>query len=323
MDALYPLRFEPILRRYIWGGRRLGAELGKPLGEGEDYAESWEVCDHGEDQSKVVAGSLKGRTLGELVSERGKELLGIHHPQPRFPLLIKFLDAQKTLSVQVHPNDEQGAKLDPPDYGKTEAWVVMGANDGAKIYSGLKRGFDREALAREINRGTCELCLHQFEAAPGDCVFIPAGTVHALGEGLLIYEIQQSSDTTFRLFDWNRVGTDGKPRPLHIEQALDVIDYERGPVEPVKPEAGNAEGVEVLVQSDKFVLERWSFESERVLESNQRCHLLSVVQGKLSVEGDESGSPLVRGSTILIPASAESVKLTPQGDTVALVSYLP
>lgn len=323
MDALYPFRFEPILRRYIWGGRRLGAELGKSIGDGEDYAESWEVCDHGDDQSRVSAGSLKGKTLGELVSERGEELLGVHHPQPRFPLLIKFLDAQKTLSVQVHPNDEQGAKLDPPDYGKTEAWVVMGANDGAKIYSGLKRGFDREALAREISRGTCELGLNQFEPTPGDCVFIPAGTVHALGAGLLIYEIQQSSDTTFRLFDWNRVGTDGNPRPLHIEQALEVIDFERGPVEPVKPESGEKAGVEVLVRSDKFVLERWSIASERSLESNHRCHLVSVVEGELSVEGDESGAPLMRGSTILIPASSDSVKLIPQGNTVALVAYLP
>lgn len=323
MDALYPFRFEPILRQYIWGGRRLGEELGKPLGEGDDYAESWEVCDHGEDQSRVAAGPLAGTTLGELVTKRGEELLGKHHPQPRFPLLIKFLDAQRTLSVQVHPNDEQGAKLDPPDYGKTEAWVVMGAREGAKIYSGLKRGFDREALAREINRGTCELCLHQFEPQPGDCVFIPAGTVHALGEGLLIYEIQQSSDTTFRLFDWNRVGADGKPRPLHIEQALEVIDFERGPVEPVKPKAGEQEGVEVLVESDKFILERWTLTAARELPSNNRCHLVSVVEGALDVEGDPSDGPLPRGATLLVPASLPSVRLSPQGKTVALVAHLP
>lgn len=323
MDALYPFRFEPILRQYIWGGRRLGDELGKPLGEGDDYAESWEVCDHGEDQSRVAAGPLAGTTLGELVTKRGEELLGKHHPQPRFPLLIKFLDAQRTLSVQVHPNDEQGAKLDPPDYGKTEAWVVMGAREGAKIYSGLKRGFDREALAREINRGTCELCLHQFEPQPGDCVFIPAGTVHALGEGLLIYEIQQSSDTTFRLFDWNRVGADGKPRPLHIEQALEVIDFERGPVEPVKPKTGEQAGVEVLVESDKFILERWTLTAERELPSNNRCHLVSVVEGALDVEGDPCDGPLPRGGTLLLPASLPGVRLSPQGKTVALVAHLP
>src|SRR5690606_25050283 len=128
-----------------------------------------------------------------------------HAPQPRFPLLFKLLDAQKTLSVQVHPDDRRAALLNPPDYGKTEAWVVLDAEPGSLIYAGLKRGFDRHALAREIARGTVELCLHRFEPQPGDCVFIPAGVVHALGTGLLIAEIQQSSDTTYRLFDWNRV----------------------------------------------------------------------------------------------------------------------
>ncbi len=323
MDALYPLRFEPILRRYIWGGRRLGDELGKPLGEGDDYAESWEICDHGSDQSRIAAGLLAGTTLGELVTQRGDELLGMHHPQPRFPLLIKFLDAQRTLSVQVHPNDEQAARLDPPDYGKTEAWVVLGAANGAKIYSGLKPGVDREGMAREVEHGTCEGCLHQFEPRQGDCVFIPAGTVHALGEGLLIYEIQQSSDTTFRLFDWNRLGADGKPRPLHVEQALEVIDFDRGPVQPIQPIAGKGEGVETLVQSDKFVLQRWTMTSMQSLSSDHRCHLVSVVEGELEVQGDPSAEPLRRGSTILIPAAMKSVQLTPRGKTVALIANLP
>ncbi len=323
MGVLYPLRFEPILRRYIWGGRRLGDELGKPLGDGDDYAESWEICDHGEDQSRVAVGPLAGTTLAELVSAHGDELLGKHHPRPRFPLLIKFLDAQRTLSVQVHPNDEQAAQLDPPDYGKTEAWVVLGAHEGAKIYSGLKRGFDRQALTRELNRGTCELCLHQFEPRPGDCVFIPAGTVHALGEGLLIYEIQQSSDTTFRLFDWNRLGADGKPRPLHIEQALEVIDFDRGGVSPVEPIAEDHEGVEMLVRSDKFVLRRWTITSPQLLSTDRRCHLVSVVEGELEVEGDPCGEPLRRGSTILVPAALNSVRMTPRGKTVVLLANLP
>ena len=217
LSPLYPLRFEPIFRRYLWGGRRLGTVLGKPIGEGSDYAESWEVVDHGADQSRVAFGPLAGTTLGELVREHGHELLGRHHPQPQFPLLIKLLDAQQKLSVQVHPNDEQAARLDTPDYGKTEAWVVLAAEPGSRIYAGLKRGFDRPALERELNRGTCELCLHHFEPRVGDCVFLPAGTVHALGGGLLIAEVQQSSDTTYRLFDWNRVGPDGRPRALHIE----------------------------------------------------------------------------------------------------------
>ena len=148
MSALYPLRFEPIFRRYIWGGRKLGTLLNKSIGEGNDFAESWEMVDRGADQSRVVAGPLAGKTLGELVANHGQELLGRHHPQPRFPLLFKFLDCEKTLSVQVHPNDQQAAKLNPPDLGKTEAWVVLSAEPGSLIYAGLKRGFDRPGAGK-------------------------------------------------------------------------------------------------------------------------------------------------------------------------------
>ena len=149
MPELYPLRFQPIFRRYVWGGRRLESVLGKPLGEGGDYAESWEIVDHGDDQSVVTAGAFAGTTLNELVTTHGQELLGMHDPQARFPLLFKLLDAHRALSVQVHPDDTRAAKLDPPDLGKTEAWVVLHADPGSLIYAGLKRGFDREALARE------------------------------------------------------------------------------------------------------------------------------------------------------------------------------
>ena len=145
----YPLRFEPLFRRYLWGGRRLQSGLGKPIGAGEDYAESWEIVDHGADQSIVAAGRLAGKSLHELVTQYGEELFGRHHPQPQFPLLFKFLDAHRNLSVQVHPNDEQARLLDPPDLGKTEAWVVVHAEPGSLVYAGLKRGFDRQALDRK------------------------------------------------------------------------------------------------------------------------------------------------------------------------------
>ena len=164
--------------------------------------------------------------MHDLVTQHGPALFGRHHPQRQFPLLFKFLDCQQTLSVQVHPNDEQAARLNPPDLGKTEAWVVLAAEPGSKIYAGLKPGVDRADVgARNNAPALCEECLHQFEPQAGDCVFIEAGTVHALGAGLLIAEIQQASDTTFRLFDWNRVDRDGKPRPLHIRESLDTIDF--------------------------------------------------------------------------------------------------
>jgi mannose-6-phosphate isomerase len=320
---MYPLRFDPIFRRYLWGGRRLGTLLEKPIGEGADYAESWEVVDHGNEQSRVIGGPLAGVALAQLVREHGAELFGRHHPQPRFPLLFKLLDAQQVLSVQVHPNDEQAARLSPPDLGKTEAWVVLAAEPGSLIYAGLKRGFDRAALEREISRGTCELCLHKFEPSAGDVVFLPAGTVHALGAGLLIAEIQQSSDTTFRLFDWNRIGLDGKPRPLHVAHALDAIDWESGPVNPQLPVPTDQPHVEQLVACDKFVLDRQRLERDQSIGGDDRFHLISIVTGEVIISGDPLGRPLRQGETALLPAAAGPVTVSPRQPTTLLDAYLP
>src|SRR5262245_35770870 len=163
MQPLYPLLFEPLFKRYLWGGRRLGTVLGKQIGEGQDYAESWELADHQQGQSVVANGPLAGTTLHELVTTRGPELLGRHAPQPRFPLIFKFLDCQRDLSVQVHPTDAAAAKLTPPDFGKTEAWVILDAQPGSRIYAGLKKGHDRASLASAIQTGRTEDCLHSFE----------------------------------------------------------------------------------------------------------------------------------------------------------------
>jgi mannose-6-phosphate isomerase len=323
LASLYPFQFEPLLRRYIWGGRRLGTDLGKPLGDRDDYAESWEICDRGADQSRVINGPLAGQTLHQLVAHHGAELLGRYHPQPRFPLLLKFLDARQKLSVQVHPNDEQAARLDRPDLGKTEAWVVLAADPGSRIYAGLQPGCDRGALQRAIAAGACEDCLHSFVPRPGDCVFIPAGTVHALGAGLLIAEIQQASDTTFRLFDWNRIGPDGKPRPLHVEQALDVIDFTAGPVRPVSTEPVAMGQVEHLVSCDKFVLDRWRCDQPRELGGDDRCHIVAVLAGSASLASPWIARDLKTGDVVLLPASAEAARFEPHGPAVLIDAYLP
>ncbi|MEM1304825.1 MAG: type I phosphomannose isomerase catalytic subunit, partial [Planctomycetota bacterium] len=166
MPTLYPMRFAPLLKQYLWGGRRLGSLFGKPIGDGDDYAESWELVDHDDGQSVVADGPLAGATLGELVRDHREELFGRHsvavesglqtEGRPRFPLLFKLLDANRTLSVQVHPNDAQGAELDPPDLGKTEAWVVLAAEPGSKIYAGLREGVDRDVLAAALQAGACD-----------------------------------------------------------------------------------------------------------------------------------------------------------------------
>ena len=321
--SLYPLRFRPILRQYIWGGRKLESSLGKRLGPGNNWAESWEVCDHGADQSIVEFGPLAGTTLGQLVGQLGAELLGRHHPQRRFPLLLKFLDAAQMLSVQVHPNDAIAAKLNPPDLGKTEAWVVLEAEPGGLIYAGLKPGVDRNALVAAIGQGRCQDCLHAFRPSPGDCIFLPAGTTHTFGDGVLVAEIQQSSDATFRLFDWNRVGPDGKPRPLHVEQALEAIDFGRGPVAPERPRPTERPQVSRLVECPQFWLDRWEFDAPLPAGGDRRCHIIAVLEGAVRIEGDPADAALPRGGTALIPAGLGQVRLSPQGRATLLDAYLP
>jgi len=318
---LYPLRFRPLFQNYLWGGRRLETVLNKTLGVGEHFAESWEVVDHGEHQSVVERGPMAGKTLHQLVTDFNEPLLGSDAPRESFPLLFKFLDAHRHLSVQVHPNDVQARQLEPPDLGKTEAWVVLHADPGSVIYAGLKRGFDRDAFEREINRGTAELCLHRFEPRAGDCVLIPAGTVHALGAGLVIAEIQQSSNTTFRLFDWNRVDELGQPRPLHIAQGLAVTDFDRGPVSPLDPQPTDRPYAEQLVACDKFVVERWRVEQPVALGGDDRFRILSVLAGAIDVAGDPAGRPLEKGESLLLPAAVGPCRLEPHGACMLLVMY--
>jgi mannose-6-phosphate isomerase len=335
-EPLYPLKFKPLLKRYLWGGRRLGEVLGKPLGEGSDYAESWEVADHGADQSVVANGPLAGSSLSRLVHERGHELLGRHAPLPRFPLLFKYLDCQRDLSVQVHPDDAAAALLDPPDLGKTEAWLILDAAPGSRVYAGLKYGFTRESLANEVAAGRTAVCLHSFEPRAGDCLLIPAGTVHALGAGLLVAEIQQASDTTYRLFDWNRTGPDGQPRKLHVDDALAAIDYTAHAVRPQQPQATDKPQVGRLVACDKFVLDRWRLEGQQTLGGDNRFHMLSVLEGELFVGSAQAVTSrgnttsdevsllsLIPGQTVLLPASLPAVTIAPRETSVFLDMYLP
>lgn len=323
MPPLYPLRFQPLFRQYLWGGRRLSSVLGKELPPGNDFAESWEVVDHPSGQSIVADGPLAGWTLRQLVEERGPELFGGHYPQPRFPLLFKYLDSSKVLSVQVHPNDEDAAKLSPPDFGKTEAWLVVHAEPGAAVFAGLKEGVSRADLEEALKTGSVEDCLHRFEPAAGDCLFIPAGVVHALGPGFVIAEIQQSSNKTYRLHDWNRVGPDGQPRELHLEESLRTIDFDFGPVQPQQPKHVGVQQIERLVECDKFVLDRHRISQPIPLAGDDRFHIVSVIEGEVNVGTDPTNRPLKRGETVLLPASVGEVKFVPSSPTTLIDMYLP
>lgn len=309
-----PLRFSPLLKRLRWGGRRLGAVLHKPIGEGHDYAESWELCDHGKDQSIVADGPLAGWPLCRLVQDHGPELLGRHAGIRQFPLLLKYLDAADRLSVQVHPNDAQARARQPGELGKTEAWVILDAKPESVVYAGLRPEITCVALAAAIERGTVEDCLHRVPVAAGDCIFIPAGTVHAIGEGILLAEVQQSSDLTYRLFDWNRVGADGKPRPLHIDESLACIDFDRGPVSAAVPrELSRDRGkiVEELVRCPYFNLRRHIAPEPVLLPADDRCHALMLLAGTVQIGGGAGGVVLERGGTLLLPAVSLPQIVTP------------
>ena len=326
--TMHPLLLAPLYRRYLWGGQRFATNLGRPLPPGDDFAESWELVDRGADQSVVAAGPLAGTTLGELVRQRGPELLGRHAPRAVFPLLFKFLDACRDLSVQVHPDDTRAARLSPPDLGKTEAWYVIDAAAGSRIYAGLRTGIDRESLAASLRAGRCEDVMHSFEPRPGDCVFIPAGTVHAIGAGLLVAEIQESSDVTYRLYDWNRTGADGKPRPLHIEAGLEAVT-QFGPVAPVEsqPSTAGSPGAGAatrrLVTCDYFLFDEVRPRGDWAVGGDDTCHFLAVLSGELSLDPRWQLPPLTTGMCMLLPASIGQQTLAATAATTLLHIQLP
>jgi mannose-6-phosphate isomerase len=330
---VHPLRFEPIFKDYIWGGERLHQILGKDTGPGT-WAESWEIVDHINGQSVVRDGLWKGKSLGELLRENGNEIVGPatleklsgstvpDNLRGRFPLLLKFLDASQVLSVQVHPDDTMGATLSPPDLGKTEAWYVIDATPDAKIFAGLKSGVTRQDLKAAIEKGETEEVLHSFTPAAGDCVFIEAGTVHAIGAGLLVCEIQQASDTTFRLFDWDRVGNDGQPRPLHVQQGLQAINFELGPIAAAVATSVD-EHRENLVTCDKFILDRSQISSPQTLGGDGKFRIIAVIDGTVSLSNDPCSQPMSVGQSALIPACCDSIAVTPTGPATILEIRLP
>ena len=226
MESLYPLTFQPNLHELVWGGHKLQVLKGLPH-DNRRLGESWEISDVPTSQSVVAEGPLAGKTLNELVGRYGPSLMGRHIFEAdgrSFPLLVKFIDAQDDLSIQVHPNDAL-AKERHNKLGKTEMWYVMDAEPGATLLAGFKEKITRKEYRRRVADGSIVDVLARHEVHPGDVFFIPAGRVHAICSGILLCEIQQSSDVTYRLFDYHRLGLDGKPRQLHTDEALDAIDF--------------------------------------------------------------------------------------------------
>ena len=305
-----PLQFEPIIKQIRWGGTRLGSRLGKPIGDLTDAAESWEVADQPDGESIVASGPFCGRSLHELIADHSEDLFGAGVKYSQFPLLIKYLDANDRLSVQVHPNDQQALAYGEHQRGKTEAWVIMDAEEGSVLYAGLKEGVSPENFRAAIEANDMDPVLHSIEVKTGDVVFIPAGTVHAIAEGILLAEVQQQSNLTFRINDWGRMGADGKPRQLHIEDSMKCIDFERGPVSPAEPRSVEGEdGLEELVQCEFFQISRREVTATHRYPPQSEFRILMILDGSGILKCDEELIPLSRGRTILLPATCPQCTL--------------
>jgi mannose-6-phosphate isomerase len=334
---VYPLKFRPVFQKRIWGGQRLRAVLGKSVGADlarANVGESWELADlpagtvkgdsvgataDGSLASEVMNGALAGRDLQQVLRAHGAEVMGdaaLNHGH--FPLLIKFLDAQTDLSVQVHP-DEKYCAGHGDAHLKSEAWYILHAEPGAKIYKGVRPGVTRETFAAALRSGEVEPLLNAVKVRAGDCHYLQSGTVHALGAGILAAEVQTPSDTTFRVFDWNRLGADGKPRALHIEQALACIRFEDEPQRAMDGDAGR------LVSCDYFSIRRDSLagSAERELKGGEpTVWIVLEGQGVLLCE-DAGPTAFTRGDTMLLPAQMTRPRVRTVADSVWLEVRLP
>ncbi|MEW4487572.1 type I phosphomannose isomerase catalytic subunit [Thalassoglobus sp. JC818] len=319
---MQPLRFHPIFKRAVWGGRRLGSEFGKPIGPGDDYAESWEISDLPEFESRIKGGEFDGESFHQMMVTHRQQVLGKHANRDRFPILVKFLDANHPLSVQVHPGHQQATAKHASGESKAELWIVLDAVAGSQVCAGLKDGVDRRQLEEAVANQTIPDCLHTFDVHPGDYLFLPPGTVHSLGEGVLIAEVQQSCDVTYRLHDWNRMGSDGKPRELHIPQALDSIDYSLGPVRPLVTtprESGPFQ--EVLIDNEYFAVHRLSGPSTTEVPCDDRAHVLTLLSGTARILSEDVHS-MIKADTILLPAERSTTHIELTTDAVLIDAFL-
>jgi mannose-6-phosphate isomerase len=338
--SLYPLKFRPRFVEKIWGGRKLETVLGKPLPPDVMIGESWELYDFPPGtvegntdwlSAEIANGPLAGRTLHWAVQEFGRDLHGdvpLVGEHGQFPILIKFLDAKEDLSVQVHP-DEAYAAAHPGAHLKSEAWYIVANDPGARIYKGLQPGTTRERFEASIQQGTCEQQLTAIPVKPGQCFYLPSGTVHALGAGILGAEVQTPSDTTFRVYDFNRIDTKtGKTRALHVQQALESIDFSGKP-EPKQPRshvAGIWTTVTRLVTSPYFKLEKVRFiegVEEAVPYDEPVVWMMLEGQAEVRVEGMKEPTKFSRGDSVLLPAKMNKPMIRTLSDCVWLEVTFP
>ncbi|MDO8136388.1 MAG: mannose-6-phosphate isomerase, class I [Candidatus Brocadiales bacterium] len=322
-NGLYPLKFKSIYKRTPWGGERLRSIFGKDIPSGEKIGESWEIAALGNDNTLVANGTYKGVSLRQLLEERRAEVLGDsvgYDGLKRFPLLIKFIDTAERLSLQVHPDDSYASSHESPrEWGKTEAWYIIEAEPGAWVIRGAREGTTREGFLEALESGRLEECLNFLPVCSGDALFIPPGTLHAVGAGIVLLEVQQNSDLTYRVYDW------GRPRELHQRKALEVIDFSPSEdrVRPVllspQPQKG-----ELLVDCEKFIMELWDLSQPHEIRGLYTFDIITIIEGKAGIYyGEEGNLEVSPGESLLIPAKLQGYSISPRERCKVVRASLP
>lgn len=320
--TLYPLIFSPAFHARVWGGRNLEKFLEKKLPAQSAIGESWEIYD----TNTIINGAYSGTTLKQLLSEFPKEIGGLLYNGGDFPLLVKFLDAQEWLSVQVHPNDDLAQSLEGQPRGKTECWFVIEAEPEAAIIYGFSKNITSQDFRDAINNGNVTELLHFVNVKKGDFVFVPAGTIHALGKGVIIYELQQTSDTTYRLYDWDRIGLDGAPRELHIDKGLICTDFSM--IHPALHHGTTSINrqdytEEQLTDNPYFSLQRitnFTGIKEYSFDGNS-AHIVTILEGTITISGNFDDVIIHKGMTVLLPAGLQHCQILANDNCELLIAH--
>jgi mannose-6-phosphate isomerase len=319
---LYPFVLEPLEREMIWGGHALASRYGKPGSPAAKLGESWECWD----KNRVTNGEAEGSTLAQLRTRLGRALTGHADPNAAFPLLTKFIDARHALSVQVHPSDEYAQRVEHQPAGKTECWYVLEADPGATIVLGWNRATSRGEYEERVRDGSLTELLRHVPARPGDVFYLPAGTLHAIGKGIVLFEVQQSSDLTYRIFDYNRPGPDGKPRELHVEKAGDVLDYRAGTTAALSSLDYDLHGLRyrTLVAARYFIVEHITLDAERRgLDLDGSPLAVTALATPVELEARGTVVRLEAYQSAVVPAGLETVMLRGLGENAALLAATP
>ncbi len=322
-NIFYPYLLQPILKEKVWGGRKLERLMGKHLQRGARVGETWEAWE----ECRIENGPAKGQTLGGLVKQNSAGILGASADTPRFPLLFKYIDAQEDLSIQVHPNDTQAQAIEHQEFGKTEAWYIVQADPGACLFAGFKQDKSPDDVIASVHDNSLVRLVESIPVQAGDVVFVPAGTVHAIGKGIVLAEIQESSDITYRLYDWGR---EAKDRPLHLEQSRQVMQAQHIPQPKIAPVVLQGHGYveRHLVLCDYFALALLDVQQTTPhMQMDDRFQILSILEGEAQImygEGFKESVRIKLGQTVVLPAGLKGYAIAPKGKSCRILkAFVP